>query len=350
MKNKFYWVIAFVLCINNANAQTLKTYSGKFQGGQATYTYRDNPNGGRIFEGKFTYISGSGNLQITGSYKNDKKDGLWTYKDGTDLLKIHYKEGVRNGSYIYQGENLNLSLFFKENKIIGKVTAKGNIGILMISNGTGVDAIGTLSGQFNENGYADGEWILDTTPYDRINIYRAIYSDGYLTKSSIEDVTTGDISSGVRLAQLPYLIVHDLKLFEKIDRGMDPFPYYDIDKKGTPPNESDTLQTEAKEVLQIAEQMPSFPGGMGECMKWLAENVNYPSDAKEKGVEGRVIVQFVVNKDGSISDIEIIRSITPELDKEAIRAVEAMPKWVPGKQDGQAVNVKFTLPITFKLQ
>ena len=65
MKNKFYWVIAFVLCINNANAQTLKTYSGKFQGGQATYTYRDNPNGGRIFEGKFTYISGSGDLQIT---------------------------------------------------------------------------------------------------------------------------------------------------------------------------------------------------------------------------------------------------------------------------------------------
>lgn len=348
MKNKFYWVIAFVLCINNANAQTLKTYSGKFQGGQATYTYRDNPNGGRIFEGKFTYISCSGNLQITGSYKNDKKDGLWTYKDGTDLLKIHYKEGVRNGSFSYQGRSEKAYFTFKDNKIVGNFNLTGEFswgfqGNILLTRGT-------LAGQCNEDGYADGTWVIDTTPNEGIYIYRVTYKDGYLIKSSQEDISTGDITNQVIDISFNALRAADKDLLETIDRGMAPFKYYDITKKGTPPNESDTLQTEAKEVLQIAEQMPSFPGGMGECMKWLAENVNYPSDAKEKGVEGKVILQFVVNKDGSISDIEIVKSVTTELDKEAIRTVEAMPKWVPGKQDGKAVNVKFTLPITFKLQ
>ena len=104
-----------------------------------------------------------------------------------------------------------------------------------------------------------------------------------------------------------------------------------------------------EEVLQIAEQMPSFPGGMGECMKWLAENVHYPPIAAETGQEGKVILQFTVNTDGSIVDIQVVRSVSPALDQEAIRAVKAMPKWIPGRQNGKEVRVKFTLPVNFKL-
>ena len=128
----------------------------------------------------------------------------------------------------------------------------------------------------------------------------------------------------------------------------------DADKKETAtPKEADT-QTEAKvdenTIFQVVQEMPEFPGGMAECMKWLNKNVNYPATAMEKGVQGRVIIQFVVNRDGSISEASVARGIDPDLDKEALRVVSAMPNWIPGKQRGQAVRVKYTLPVMFRLQ
>ena len=103
------------------------------------------------------------------------------------------------------------------------------------------------------------------------------------------------------------------------------------------------------EVFQVVEEMPEFPGGMGECMKWLGQNIKYPADAKEKGVQGRVIVQFVVEKDGTIVNAKVVRGVDPDLDAEALRVVNQSPKWKPGKQKGEAVRVKYTLPIMFKL-
>ena len=100
----------------------------------------------------------------------------------------------------------------------------------------------------------------------------------------------------------------------------------------------------------VCEEMPEFPGGMAECMKYLGKNVKYPEDCKKEGVDGRVIVQFVVYEDGSIKDAKVVRGIHPSLDKEALRVVEGMPKWKPGKQDGKAVKVKYTIPVSFKLQ
>ena len=96
--------------------------------------------------------------------------------------------------------------------------------------------------------------------------------------------------------------------------------------------------------------MPSFPGGQGALMQYLASNIKYPVLAEENGVQGRVIVQFVVGKDGSISNVKVVKSVDQSLDKEAARVVSSMPKWIPGKQNGQAVNVKYTVPVTFKLQ
>ena len=101
--------------------------------------------------------------------------------------------------------------------------------------------------------------------------------------------------------------------------------------------------------FDVVEQMPSFPGGMEALMKFISENVKYPKEAEEKGLQGRVVVRYIIEKDGSISEVEIAKSVNEYLDAEAIRVVNAMPKWIPGKQKGENVRVKFTIPITFRL-
>lgn len=107
---------------------------------------------------------------------------------------------------------------------------------------------------------------------------------------------------------------------------------------------------EPEQVFTAVEQMPQFPGGDAALMKYLSSNINYPTVAAENGVQGRVVVQFVVTKNGSVGEVKVIRSVDRDLDKEAIRLCKSLPKFVPGKMNGQAVNVWYTLPITFKLQ
>ncbi len=106
---------------------------------------------------------------------------------------------------------------------------------------------------------------------------------------------------------------------------------------------------EVEEVFAVVENMPEFPGGTAEMMKYLAKNLKYPAEAQQKGEQGRVMVQFVVGKDGKLGDVKIARSISPTLDAEAIRVVKAMPAWKPGTQRGQAVAVKYNIPISFRL-
>ena len=108
--------------------------------------------------------------------------------------------------------------------------------------------------------------------------------------------------------------------------------------------------TAKEEVFMVAEQMPEFPGGMKELLKFLQENVKYPENAMKNNVQGRVIVQFVVEKDGTPTEFKVLRSVDPDLDAEALRVMKAMPKWKPGMQKGQVVRVKFTVPVSFKLQ
>lgn len=111
-----------------------------------------------------------------------------------------------------------------------------------------------------------------------------------------------------------------------------------------PPKEEET------KVFDVVEQMPSFPGGQAALMSWLGSNIKYPVVAEENGVQGRVVCTFVVERDGSITDVKVVRGVDPSLDKEAIRVLKAMPHWIPGKQNGSAVRVKYTVPVTFKLQ
>ena len=116
------------------------------------------------------------------------------------------------------------------------------------------------------------------------------------------------------------------------------------------PVEVEEEEVEEQQIFQVVEEMPEFPGGMGECMKWLSKNIKYPTISQENGVQGRVIVQFVVNRDGSIVDPVVVRGVDPYLDKEALRVISMMPKWKPGKQRGKAVRVKYTVPVMFRLQ
>lgn len=103
-------------------------------------------------------------------------------------------------------------------------------------------------------------------------------------------------------------------------------------------------------VYQVVEVMPEFPGGMKGCIDFIAENVQYPSVAKQNGKQGKVVVQFIVEKDGSLSSPVVVRSISPELDQEAIRVIKSMPKWTPGTEKGETVRCKYTVPVAFKLQ
>lgn len=111
-----------------------------------------------------------------------------------------------------------------------------------------------------------------------------------------------------------------------------------------PPNHEE----EQNKIFEVVEQQPQFPGGS--VNGWLADHIKYPVVAAENGISGRVVVQFVVERDGSVSQVRVVRGVDPSLDKEAQRVISSMPKWIPGKQNGQAVRSRFTVPVTFRLQ
>lgn len=123
------------------------------------------------------------------------------------------------------------------------------------------------------------------------------------------------------------------------------------DKKEVQKEKANTREENVPDsiVFQVVEEMPNFPGGMEGLREYLTKNVRYPADAHTAGQQGRVIVSFIVKKDGSIANVKVVRSISPSLDKEAERVITAMPKWIPGKQRGKAVNVQFTVPVAFRL-
>lgn len=105
-----------------------------------------------------------------------------------------------------------------------------------------------------------------------------------------------------------------------------------------------------EEPFDVVEDMPAFPGGMEAMIQFISSNIQYPADAQKQKVDGRVLVNFVVEKDGSITEVKVVKPTFPSLDAEAIRVVKAMPKWKPGYQKGQAVRVQFTMPINFSLK
>ncbi|MBO4660462.1 MAG: energy transducer TonB [Prevotella sp.] len=122
----------------------------------------------------------------------------------------------------------------------------------------------------------------------------------------------------------------------------------DIAVAPPPPEKKEEVKQEVtNKVYTIAEQMPSFKGNVNQ---WLSQNLTYPAAAAENGIQGKVVVKFVVDEHGNVSDVQVVRSVDPSLDREAVSTVKRMPKWNPGMQNGQPVKVWYTLPVTFKLQ
>ena len=109
-------------------------------------------------------------------------------------------------------------------------------------------------------------------------------------------------------------------------------------------------KNEPEKIFKSVEQMPQFPGGEAALMKYLSSHINYPPMAAENNIQGRVVVQFVVEKDGKVGEVKVVRSVDKDLDKEATRVCKSLPKFTPGRQNGEAVRVWYTLPVTFKLQ
>ncbi len=144
-------------------------------------------------------------------------------------------------------------------------------------------------------------------------------------------------------------VVEDEKEVEDIDIQTEDDK--DVEVVIAAPVETPVEEEEEEVIFMVVETMPEFPGGQQALFKYLSENVKYPVIAQENGIQGRVICQFVVNKDGSIVDVEVVRSGgDASLDKEAVRVIKSMPKWKPGKQRGKAVRVKYTVPVSFRLQ
>ena len=128
------------------------------------------------------------------------------------------------------------------------------------------------------------------------------------------------------------------------DKGGEVLKAKEVIAQPEPPKHEET------KIFDVVEQPPSFPGGQAALLQWLSSHVKYPPIAEENGIQGRVIVGFVVERDGSVSQVQVIRGVDPSLDKEAARVVASMPKWTPGRQNGQNVRVKYNVPVNFKLQ
>lgn len=146
------------------------------------------------------------------------------------------------------------------------------------------------------------------------------------------------------------LVEEEVETSEEVNQAIVTTPGTGTTTVATGPVGPVVEEVDENQIYDIVEENPRFPGGEEACMKWLSDNIKYPPICVEQGIQGRVYAQFVVNKDGSIVDIKIVRSPDPYLSKEAERVLKMMPKWSPGKQRGKPVRVKFSLPVMFRLQ
>ena len=174
--------------------------------------------------------------------------------------------------------------------------------------------------------------IIVTPVYGQVN-KRKVQSDAKKTNTTPQKV------SDARLKQL-----------QKEDGKIASFTFED-EADGEVQKAKEVITHEVEEVVfDVVEQMPEFPGGEQALFTWLSQNIKYPVIAEENGVQGVVHVRYAVERDGSITDVKVMKSVDPSLDREAVRVIKSMPRWKPGKQKGETVRVRLTVPVTFRLQ
>ena len=410
MKRIIISTLLILLTVQVSIGQTLKTYSGLYKNGKATYTYYEDENGERVKHGKFTYnkvdkgigvgvgvgggmnISYATTISASGNYKNGVKDGTWTYKNKTAgesitfadfSAVINYADGRMEGTL----NNAGIIFQMRNNRITGQVKK--------IKKTRNEDW--TLTGQFDEEGFPDGTWTKNYKSYGNLYEDTEKYVHGLLVAKQTKNESTGEITRYEFKDVNPqeYLVAYNpdkdstivgkLICQEKIysKQGENNYSYLEdglmpeifgveirtiVEKikeesgfgseqekyEGIPFKEIVVIgKIEAPdegEVFDLVEQMPQFPGGNTKLMEYLSTHVQYPEEAQKKGIQGRVFVSFVVNRDGSISDAKVARSVDPSLDNEALRVINSMPHWIPGQQGEKNVRTRYTLPITFRLQ
>lgn len=171
-----------------------------------------------------------------------------------------------------------------------------------------------------------------------------------LDEEEIVDVTVQPQTAPPPPAPAPPVVVPEIKIVDNEVKTQTTELFKESDVVALPPPPAPVVEEEDENVIFVAvEKNPEYPGGIQALYDFLGKKIVYPSGAKEAGIQGRVICQFVVNKDGSIVDIVVVKGVDRDLDEEAIRVIKLMPKWSPGQQSGKTVRVKYTLPIVFKI-
>lgn len=363
MKLNILFLITFLSVWNVSIAQSLKTYSGKYQKGTATYSYNDNPAGGRIYEGDFVYTAP--HCKIAGQFKNNKKNGQWIYEGYKQSLKLSYKDGVLDGMYqfIRGGDNIRaLLLTIKDGKFVG--SAKGtDIGYTWnrLSHYRGA-----FSGQFDENGYMDGDWTFKEDD-DSIYVFHATYEHGVCRKCYREDITTGDIAEGAIKIDLHSIIIDNLEIIEgEVSRGHSRWNRYDYEI-GQKSSVSDAENAIRRKIQEVFERRSSAVGTSSRSINTVGvEGSGYGGygifDLSERSLvrglprprhnvaeEGRVVVDITVNPAGYVIATSInARTNTPSTDLRNA-AMEAAQKARFNAIDGTGNQVG-TITFNFQLR
>ena len=422
--------VSMLLAAQWTPAQELKTYSGLYYGGQATYTYYENGNGERVKHGQFTFDDGSsthytinytngvkhgafkyknGNDKVSGQYKNDLKDGEWTYETETndgnyykndliylttadsvdnyyDTYIINYSNGIMDGTITCTRNDKTEKLQMSNGRIVGEYHISYNDH--------------DLTGQFDDEGFPDGTWTDSYVSYMGNNETKTrTYVHGLLLSEVTRNESTGEIDKEETQFQTPtgevknkyFLTVYDPERNLSIVNGMEysleeengsittfcPLEEYlynivnDIEARTTRnktymsgqekwdgiPIKTITMcydrydkAKDKDEVYGHVDQMPTFQGGHQTLTEFISRELRYPVEASIKGIEGMVVVQFIVETDGSVGDVQVNRSPDPSLSEEAIRVIKCTSgKWKPGMASGRPVRIWISFPIRFKL-
>ena len=268
----------------------------------------------------------------------------YVYKDTQEQpQKKIVKKGRKNGQVKIGNNTIEVKAEEPAAKEEMKATVDTKAPVIELLNNNGEDPLFVIDGK---KATLEQFKALDQKTIDHINVVKASEENKDLRRV-YGDKFNADTSNGI--------IFIITKEYAKSDERKKDYVVVvkkkDSEKEATPTATGSFTPdpSETEMPFDVVEQMPEYPGGIQEMMKFLSENVKYPVAAMKTGVQGRVVVQFIVEKDGTVTSGKVMRSVNEELDAEALRVVNAMPKWTPGKQKGQAVRVKYTLPISFRL-
>ena len=386
---KYY--LSFLLFISTSLCllgQDIKEYRGKMKmqepvnqyildaNGTGYYQYYLSEEGKRVKHGKYEFTSEGNTATVIGQFKDGKKTGLWTIKYGLAIesltedvnygfnISFNYCDDLLNGKGLYEAFWKGSS--FKANEFsIGRIgygvhwivqcSFKDNHfdGRIVFSWPDRKDL--TLTGQFDDQGLADGVWEYTDAPISQCFVYK----HGIRDKAYQYDDSTGDKESlELKKAKAIEGFFED-SIFSIGGYVQYVEPCFIFSEKRSWQSSSEakaSIDEDGRiideEVLpfQLVQEKPKFNGEDANAFQnWIKQNVQYPYDAKNDGIQGRVTVEFIIHSDGSVSDAKVLRGVSYSLDKEAIRVISNSPKWTPGYEEGRPVAVKMTIPVIFQL-